>query len=141
MVRYAMRTVMSALALVLIYAFPVQADYEAGKRAWDAMRPAEALKQWRVAANDGDRRAMLALGRLHMRGLGAPQDYVEAHVWFNLAAARGEMEAVKERGALAEKMTPQQVATAQERARSWRPVGGEKKKASPSPTTNPVREA
>ena len=128
-------------ALALSCALPAQADYEAGKRAWDAMRPAEALKEWRTAANAGDRRSMLALGRLHMRGLGAPQDYIEAHMWFNLAAARGEMEAEKERDALAEKMTQQQVATAQERARSWRPVEGERKKTSYSPPASPVREA
>ena len=128
-------------ALALSCALPAQADYEAGKRAWDAMRPAEALKEWRAAANAGDRRSMLALGRLHMRGLGAPQDYIEAHMWFNLAAARGEMEAEKERDALAKKMTPQQVATAQERARSWRPVEGKREKTSSSPTASPVREA
>lgn len=145
MVRCAVWTAISMLAFTLICALPAQADYEAGKRAWDAMRPAEALKEWRSAANAGDKRAMLALGRLYMRGLGAPQDYIEAHMWLNMAAARGEMAAAKERDALAEKMTPQQVATAQERARSWRPGGGEKKKASSLPTAkpsaSPVREA
>ena len=64
---------------------------------------------------------MLALGRLYMQGLGVPQDYVEAHQWLNLAASRGEVEAAQERDALAEKMTPQQVATAQGRAASWQP--------------------
>ena len=128
-------------ALALSCTLPAQADYEAGKRAWDAMRPDEALEEWRAAANAGDRRSMLALGRLHIRGLGAPQDYIEAHMWFNLATARGEMEAAKERDALAEKMTPQQVATAQERARSWRPVERKREKTSSSPTASPVREA
>ncbi|MDE0330227.1 MAG: SUMF1/EgtB/PvdO family nonheme iron enzyme [Nitrospinae bacterium] len=139
MVRHVVR--LAALALVLVCALPAQADYAAGKRAWDAMRPAEALKEWRAAANAGDRRAMLALGRLYMRGLGAPQDYVEAHVWFNLAAARGEMAAVKERDALAAKMTPQQIASAQERARSWRPGGSERKQAAPSPPLRAISEA
>ena len=59
-------------------------------------------------------------------GLGAPQDYHRgAQVWFNLAAGRGEMAAAKERDALAAKMTPKQIATAQERARSWQPGLGE----------------
>ena len=35
------------------------------------------------------RGAMLALGRLYAQGLGAPQDYVLAHMWFNLAARPG----------------------------------------------------
>ncbi len=141
MVRYTLRVVTLAFTLMFIFILPVQANYEAGKRAWDAMRPAEALKQWRAAADAGDRRAMLALGRLYMRGLGAPQDYIEAHVWFNLAAARGEMEAAKERDALAEKMTPQQIAVAQERARTWQPSGGKKKQAAPSLPAQATREA
>ncbi len=141
MTRHTLRVLMLALALMLICALPAQADYAVGKRAWDAGKPAEALKEWRAAANEGDRRAMLALGRLFMRGVGAPQDYVVAHMWFNLAAGRGEMEAAKERDALAAKMTPQQVASAQERARSWRPGGGEIKKASSPPPPRAIREA
>ncbi len=141
MIRHALRVVIPALAFMLICALPAQANYAAGKRAWDAGRPAEALREWRAAANSGDRRAMLALGRLFMRGVGAPQDYVVAHMWFNLAAGRGEMEAVKERDALAAKMTPQQVASAQERARSWRPGGEKRKSASASPPPRAIREA
>ena len=97
-----------------------QADYEAGQRAWEEGRPDAALTEWRSAAASGDRRAMLALGRLFVQGLGAPQDYVEAHKWLNLAASRGEAAALKERDALAAKMTAEQVATAQARATAWR---------------------
>ena len=66
-----------------------QADYDAGQRAWDAGRHSEALREWQAAANAGDARAMLALGRLYVQGLGAPQDYVQAHRWFNLAGQPG----------------------------------------------------
>ena len=110
---------MAMLAAALIVGLPVWADYETGQRAWDAGHLDEALTQWRAAADAGDRRAMLALGRLYVRGPGAPQDYLEAHKWFNLAASRGEAVAVGERDALAAKMTPQQVAAAQERAAAW----------------------
>ena len=121
---HAIRSAALTVTLVITCALPAGADYEAGERAWAAGKPAEALAQWRGAADAEDRRAMLALGRLYLKGLGAPQDYVLAHMWFNLAASRGEMEALKERDALATKMTPQQVATAQERARAWRPGRG-----------------
>ena len=121
MIRNTVRTAM--LALAFLCALPARADYEAGQQAWDAGRPDEALAQWRAAANAGDRRAMLALGRLYAQGLGAPQDYVEAHKWFNLAASRGEAVAVGERDALAAKMTPEHVMAAQALARSWRPAG------------------
>ena len=123
MIRNAMRLLL-VLALAMACALPAGADYDAGRQAWEAGRPDEALAQWRAAADGGDRRAMLALGRLYAQGLGAPQDYLEAHKWFNLAASRGEAEALKERDALAAKMTPQQVQAAQALARSWRPGGG-----------------
>ena len=118
----ACRAAAQALIVALVIALPTMADYEAGQRASDAGDPGEALSQWRAAANADDRRAMLALGRLYMQGLGVLQDYVEAHKWFNLAASRGEATAAQERNALAEKMTPQQVATAQKRASEWRPA-------------------
>ena len=113
----------AVFAAMLACAVPALADYEAGQRAWDAGDSAAALAEWRAAADAEDRRAMLALGRLYLRGVGALQDYVEAHKWFNLAASRGLMEAAAEHDALAAKMTPAQVAAAQERAAAWRPDG------------------
>ena len=112
-----------ALALIVVIASApsAQADYLTGQRAWDAGRPAEALAVWQVAADYGDTRSMMALARLYATGLGVPQNYILAHMWFNLAASRGEVEALSERDALAAKMSPDQVATAQERALSWRP--------------------
>lgn len=76
--------------VVVVLPWPVWADYEAGQRAWKAGRHGEALTEWQAAAAAGDRRAMLALGRVFAKGLGTPQNYVEAHKWFNLAASRGE---------------------------------------------------
>ena len=113
----------AVLALVLSLPSAVLADCDAGQRAWDAGQPAEALAQWRYAADAGDDRAMLALGRLYVQGLGASQDFVEAHKWLNLAASRSSAAAAGERDALSARMTPQQMATAQERAAG--PPGGE----------------
>ena len=121
MIRNAIRT--TILAVALIGAPAAVADNAAGQQAWDAGRSAEALSEWRAAADAGDRRAMLALGRRYAQGLGVVQDYVETHKWLNLAASRGEAAAVEERDALAARMTPQQVTTAQERAAAWRPGG------------------
>ena len=119
MIRTAIRAVF--LLATFLGAQPAGADFDAGQRAWDAGDVNEALTQWQAAANGGDRRAMLALGRLYVQGLGVIQDYVEAHKWLNLAASRGEIAALHERDALTGKMTPQQIATAQERAAAWRP--------------------
>ena len=124
------------LTAALACAGPVRADYAAGKAAWDAGRPAAALAEWRAAADGGDRRSMLALGRLYVQGLGAPQDFVLAHMWFNLAASRGEAAALEERDALAAKMTPAERAEARKRARDWRP-GGAAAAPKPAPEAAP----
>ena len=117
-----------------------------GQRAWDAGRHSEALREWQASANAGDAKAMLALGRLYMQGLGVPQNYVQAHMWFSLAASRFEAEAMKERDALATRMAPEQIAAAQKLAASWRPgetqpaASATRKPASPPPP-KAIREA
>ena len=112
-----------AVALAVLGGQPAQADYQAGRAALDAGRTADAVAEWRAAAGRGDARSMLALGRAFVRGVGVPQDFVEAHKWLNLAAARGNAEAAAERDALSARMTPRQIAAAQDRVRAWRPGG------------------
>lgn len=106
----------NTLAAALALAWPALADFDAGRAAFDAGRFDEAAAEWRAAAESGDARAMLALGGLHARGLGAPQDYVAAHMWLDLAAGRGEAAAAEKRDALAARMTAAQVAAARDRA-------------------------
>ena len=107
---------------VVVLAWPVWADYEAGQETWEAGRHGESLTERQAAAAAGDRRAMLALGRVFGKGLGTPQNYVEVHKWFNLAASREEAAALEGRGSVAARMTPQQVAEAQTRAQAWQPT-------------------
>lgn len=58
---------------------------------------------------------------MYFKGKGVTQDYVEAHKWFNLAAAHGSKKALMNRDTLTKRMTPAQIAEAQRRARNWRP--------------------
>jgi TPR repeat protein len=58
---------------------------------------------------------------MYWMGKGMPQNYVMAHMWFNLSAAKGGMNAAKFRDSLAKKMTPAQIAEAQKLAREWKP--------------------
>ncbi len=108
--------------MVLLGAVAARADYEAGQRAWDAGRHAEAVAQWRAAARTNDSRAMLGLGRAHIWGLGVRQDYVEAHKWLDLAAGRGNATAAARRDALAIDMTAREREEARRLARAWRPA-------------------
>ena len=119
----ALRLILISTAIVL-YGSAAGADYQAGQSAWQAGRHVEALAQWQAAARTGDGKAMLALGRAFAKGLGVPQNYVLAHMWLNLAAGRGSAEAARERDTLAGNMTPQHIASAQERARAWLSGGG-----------------
>lgn len=123
--RYMRLTIIRTAVLIfaLIAASNVSADFEAGQNALNAGNMDEALSQWRDAANAGDRRAMLKLGRLYRQGLGVVQDYVEAHKWLNLAASRGEAAALEQRDALSAQMTPEQIAAAQQMAAAWQPGG------------------
>ena len=50
-----------------------------------------------------------------------PQDYVLAHMWFNLAASGGYKNANSNRDNVAGEMTPEQIAEAQKLAREWQP--------------------
>lgn len=50
---------------------------------------------------------------------GVTCDLVEAHKWFNIAAARGHEEAAWCRADVSEEMTAREIAEAQRRAREW----------------------
>ena len=54
---------------------------------------AEAMKLYRLAAEQGNARAQANLGVMYGRGLGVPQDYAEAVKWYRLAAERGKVRA------------------------------------------------
>ena len=49
-----------------------------------------------------------------VQGEGVPEDYVVAYAWFNLASAQGNEGAIGARDNLRTRMTPDQIARAQE---------------------------
>ncbi len=87
---------------------------------------AEAVRWYRMAAEQGNADAQFNLGYMYRHGQGVPQDFVEAHMWYNLAAARagnkeGRDWATRNREIVASKMSREQIAEAQKRAREWQP--------------------
>jgi TPR repeat protein len=52
-------------------------------------------------------------------GRGADVDLIEAHKWFNIAAARGDRVAAEHREELAIEMSREQIAAALRAAREW----------------------
>ncbi|MDC8755429.1 hypothetical protein OIK40_12335 [Erythrobacter sp. sf7] len=78
------------------------------------------LARWLAAAAEGDMNACFDLGVAYSIGSnGAECDLIEAHKWFNLAAARGHDEAANCRADISDDMTAREIAEAQRRARQW----------------------
>jgi TPR repeat protein len=83
----------------------------------------QAVYWYRRAADQGNELGQFILGVKYEEGEGVPQDYIQAHMWFNLAASDDTTHkgAVARRDEVAAKMTPDQIAEAQRMAREWRP--------------------
>jgi uncharacterized protein len=79
----------------------------------------EAVKWFRLAAEQGLDLAQTNLGRMYDKGTGVPQDYVRAYKWWNLAAAQGQRAAIILKGRVEKKMTKQQIAEGQRLSRVW----------------------
>ena len=85
---------------------------------------AEAVRWYRLAGEQGFVIAQNNLGHMYFAGRGSvPQDYVQAHMCFNLAASRSSGEAredsVKRLDVVANLMTPDALNEAPRLAREW----------------------
>ena len=79
-----------------------------------------AIAGYLADAARGDVAALFNLGVAYSTGSnGVTCDFIEAHKWFNLAAARGHEEAAWCRADIADEMTAREIAEAQRRARGW----------------------
>ena len=58
---------------------------------------------------------------MYKTGKGVPLDYVLAYMWWSLAALDGDKDAARKLDMLKKRMTPAQIAKAQEMAVKWRP--------------------
>ena len=83
----------------------------------------KAVYWYRLSAKQGNELAQRQLGLMFERGDGVPQDYVQAYMWYTLGAANGAKRGAALRDALAKRMTPDQIAEAQQLSREWKPKG------------------
>ena len=90
--------------------------YETGKGT--SQNYQEAIKWYTKAAEQGDAWAQFNLGLMHAKGDGVPQSDEQAYIWSSLASAQSSApeNAEKLRDLAAKKLTPEQLATAQQRA-------------------------
>lgn len=79
-----------------------------------------AYEQMAVGGNPaatGD--AFLRLGVAYSSGRDGDTDLISAHKWFNLAAMKGQVQALKYRREIADEMSEAEIAEAQRAAREW----------------------
>jgi len=62
---------------------------------------------------------LLGIGMMYSVGRDVPIDLVSAHKWFNLAAVKGNREAIRLRREIADQMSEAEIAAAQRAARDW----------------------
>ena len=74
----------------------------------------EAVKWYRKAADQGVAIAQYNLALMYDNGRGVLKDYVAAYAWYSLSAFNGVEVGKEARDELAKRMTPEQIAEAQE---------------------------
>jgi uncharacterized protein len=62
---------------------------------------------------------LFELGMMYSVGRDVPIDLISAHKWFNLAAVKGNREAIRLRREIADQMSESEIAAAQRAARDW----------------------
>jgi len=66
-----------------------------------------------------DAEMLFELGMTYSVGRDMPVDLIAAHKWFNLAAVKGNVEAIRLRREVANQMSDVDIAAAQRAARDW----------------------
>jgi uncharacterized protein len=80
---------------------------------------ANVIETVEIAPAGGTPDGMFQLGLMHCVGRDAPLDLISAHMWFNLAAMRGNDEAKRYRMEIAGEMSRTEISEAQRQAREW----------------------
>ena len=117
-----MRRYLFAVFLVVACGTGAAADsIEEAKSAYGRGDYEMAAQLFRSHAEQGNARAQNNLGGLYSQGRGVPQDFVRAHMWFNVAAAAltgdERKAAIKNRDNVASQLTAVQIGKAEEMAR------------------------
>ena len=117
-----MRRFFFAAFLVVAWATGAAAgSIEEAKSAFGRGDYAMAAQLFRSLAEQGEARAQNNLGGMYTQGLGVPQDFIRAYMWFTVAAAALSADAgraaLKNRDHLASQMTAAQIEKAQAMAR------------------------
>ncbi|NRB17508.1 MAG: sel1 repeat family protein [Rhodobacteraceae bacterium] len=78
----------------------------------------EAVRWFRLAADQGNASAQFNLGLMYGNGEGVLADHISAHMWFNIAGGNGDEEARKSRERVEAKMALAEISEAVNSARA-----------------------
>ena len=113
------RLIVVIVAMVLCMSAPWGwAGFDEGVNAYSRGDYATALREWLPLAQQGNTRAQFNLGLMYDEGRGMPQDYGQAYLWFNLAAANFSSDTDREKAVhirdwAATRLTPVQLTEVQ----------------------------
>ncbi len=107
-----MKRIAHAVALLVSLTAPAWAGFDEGVAAYDRGDDAADSREFKPLGGQGIAVPRDSLGVMYANGVIVPQDLVQAHLWFNLAAAQGSDLVRKNREPAARKMTPVQIAEA-----------------------------
>lgn len=82
-----------AIGILVSAATWASTEFDEGYAAYHRGDFAEAVRCYRLAAEQGNAEAQISLGYMYRRGQGVPRDYTEALRWLRLAAEQGNAEA------------------------------------------------
>lgn len=92
--------------------------YETGEGTRPSEYSLSAAASWyRRAAEQDYKPSQANLGALYANGRGVRRDFIEGYMWMLLAGSIADAS----REALAKRMTPQQIASAERQAKEWKP--------------------
>ncbi len=100
----------------------VYADFEEGKKAFEAEDYSAAFRYWQMSADQGEARSQLYLARLYRDGMGTIQDKIAASLYYSLASVQNLKEASEEQKILVKNFTEEDTELANKLMASWEPI-------------------
>jgi len=85
---------------------------------WDYFKDIN-VDNCRVKAAQGNAEAQYHLGVMYVKGQGVLQDYVMAHMYFNIESVNGDKDSVRSRDEVARKMTSSQIERVEDLVMEW----------------------
>ncbi len=129
----AIKTLLLAAMLSMSSVVASAGPFEDANAAYERQDYATALKLWRPLADQGDASSQYNLAVMNEKGQGVEKDYLQAHIWYDIAlkyfpltAIAERNQAAKARARMVKKMTAAQIAKALKLAREWKPSTGPK---------------